>query len=168
MKFFTFRFAHVLTFALLMPFLSAKAAVYKCKTGSGAIVFSDTPCATDAIQVIKKNAPPASTSSNNQPADKTDSKSFTKDAPAIKTSDPTVLACLKHINTTKKFPDPDTTKLLSSSKKWVSVKDVGARQMVELQLTSKNENGMYVGSQRESCLMMGDGITVNTLPYELL
>jgi hypothetical protein len=77
-------------------------------------------------------------------------------------------ACFNYVNTTALFPDPSTTKLLSSTKKWVGVKDVGARQMIIIGVTSKNEAGMYVGIQLLKCLLMGDNATINTGAYEIL
>lgn len=40
--------------------------------------------------------------------------------------------------------------------------------MVTIEVTSKNEAGMYVGIKKFDCLMMGDNATVNTNEYELL
>jgi hypothetical protein len=86
----------------------------------------------------------------------------------MRSPDAATQACFAHMNTTARFPDPSTTKLLSSTKKWVSVKDVGGRQMVTIGVTSKNEAGMYLGIQTFNCLLMGDNVTINTADYELL
>lgn len=95
-------------------------------------------------------------------------ETYTKDMAPIQSPDVATQACLKHVNTTANFPDPSTTRLLSSTRKWVSVRDVGGRQMLTIGVTSKNESGMYVGIQTFDCLLMGDNATVNTGSYELL
>lgn len=95
-------------------------------------------------------------------------ESYTKDIPSMQSPDVATQACFNHVNTTAHFPDPSTTKLLSSSKKWVAVQSVGGRQLVTIGVTSKNEAGMYLGIQTFDCLLMGDNTTVNTGSYELL
>jgi hypothetical protein len=72
------------------------------------------------------------------------------------------------MNTTARFADPSTTRLVSATKKWVPVKRVGSRQMVTIGVTSKNEAGMYVGVETFNCLLMGDNVTINAGEYELL
>jgi len=86
----------------------------------------------------------------------------------MRSPDTATQACFSYINTTARFPDPSTTKLLSSRKKWVAVKDIGGRQMVTIGVTSKNEAGMYLGIESFDCLLMGDNVTINTTDYELL
>lgn len=96
------------------------------------------------------------------------SETYAKEMKSMQSPDGPTLACFNYVNTTAAFPDPSTTKLLSSTKKWVTVKSVGGRQMVTIEVTSKNEAGMYVGIKKFDCLMMGDNATVNTNEYELL
>jgi hypothetical protein len=96
------------------------------------------------------------------------SETYTKELTPMQSPDTPTLACFNYVNTTAVFPDPSTTKLLSSTRKWVAVKSVGGRQMVTIEVTSKNESGMYVGIKRFDCLMMGDNETVNKGEYELL
>jgi hypothetical protein len=86
----------------------------------------------------------------------------------MQSPDAGTLACFNHMNTTAVFPDPSTSRLLASTKRWVAVKNIGARQMVTIDVTSKNEAGMYVGVMRFECLLMGDNVTINTNEYELL
>ena len=76
-------------------------------------------------------------------------------------------ACFNYVNMTQGFVAPETTKLVSNSKKIVAVRSVGARQMITVVVKSKNENGVYIPTT-SNCLMMGEGKTVNTRPYELL
>ena len=145
----------------------ASAGMYQCKDASGSSSYSDTPCPAGNIAVVKPNTPQVKNlqSSPNESAKK---DSYTKDIPALQSADAATKSCFKHVNTTEHYPDPSTSKLLASRKKWVSVKEVGARQMVTIEVTSKNEGGMYVGKQSYDCLLMGDSVTVNTKPYELL
>lgn len=145
----------------------ASAGMYKCKDATGRSTYSDTPCAAGALAVVKSNNPQVT---NGQPAPNEPLKkdTYTKDIPALEAADAASKSCFNHVNTTANYPDPATSKLLSSQKKWASVKDVGARQMVTIVITSKNIAGMYVGKQSYQCLMMGDGVTVNTKPAELL
>ncbi len=143
----------------------ACAAVYKCTDASGRTSFSDIPCATGnaagngGTSPYKAGAEPAIRSEANE--------SYTKDLRSIAADAPTQ-ACFDSVNTTQNFPDPSSSKLLSSQKKIVAVKNVGARQMVTIEVTSTNKQGVYVGIRNFKCLLMGDGLTVNTRPYELL
>ena len=150
----------------LMPSI-AIAGTYKCKDASGRSTYSDMPCPAGNVAVAKpSNSQPANAQfPANEPLKK---DSYTKDIPALESADAATKSCFKHSNTTANYPDPSTSKLLASRKKWVSVKDVGARQIVTIEVTSKNEGGMYVGKQSYECLLMGDNLTVNTKPYELL
>lgn len=158
-------------FLLLMVLCSFSsftfAGLYKCKDANGNISFSDTSCKTETT--VENSSLKFRSAVNNQ-ADQVSSNSgaYTKDLPAMQAPDDASKSCLNYVNTTARYPDPSTTKLLTSEKKWVSVKDVGARQMVTISVTSKNEAGMYVGVHLHSCLLMGDGVTINTYPYELL
>ncbi len=131
----------------------AHAGDYRCQDESGDVSFSGTPCAAGSAA---------------SGTDMQRGEAYTKDLVPMQSPDAATLACFRHMNTTAHFPDPSTTKLLSSTKKWVTVKDVGGRQMVTIGVTSKNEAGMYVGIQMFNCLLMGDHVTVNTGSYELL
>ena len=148
----------------LMPSF-ASAGMYKCKDAAGSSTYSDTPCTAGNMAVVKPNNTQNSQLLSSEPAKK---DVYTKDIPALESADAASKSCFKHSNTTEHYPDPSSSKLLASHKKWVSVKDVGARQMVTIEVTSKNIGGMYVGKQSYDCLLMGDGQTVNTKPYELL
>lgn len=146
----------------------AYAGAYKCQDANGGVSFSDTPCAvgstTESSFQLHSNP-----NSNPQSEPNTPSReAYTKDLASMPSPDAATQACFSYMNTTARFPDPSTTKLLSSTKKWVTVQDVGGRQMVTIGVTSKNEAGMYMGIQMFSCLLMGDNVTVNTGAYELL
>ena len=145
----------------------AVAGTYKCKDTSGRSTYSDMPCPAGNVALAK----PSSTQATNSQSPISESAKkdvYTKDIPALESADAATKSCFKHSNTTENYPDPATSKLLASRKKWVSVKDVGARQIVTIEVTSKNIAGMYVGKQSYDCLLMGDNVTVNTKPYELL
>jgi Domain of unknown function (DUF4124) len=156
----------IMLIMVLMPSIAA-AGVYQCKDASGRSTYSDAPCRAGNVAVVKPNNTQIknSLSPSSEPV-KNDV--YTKDMPALESADAASKSCFKHSNTTANYPDPSTSKLLASRKKWVSVKDVGARQIVTVEVTSKNIAGMYVGKQSYDCLLMGDGLTVNTKPYELL
>jgi hypothetical protein len=145
----------------------AYAGAYRCQDENGYFVYTDKPCAGDgdaeAASVLNQ---PDSNSRTEQSAP--NKEAYTKDLAPMRSPDAATQACFSHINTTARFPDPSTTKLLSSSKKWVAVRDVGARQMVTIGVTSKNEAGMYLGVESFDCLLMGDNTTINTTDYELL
>ncbi|MBI5889227.1 MAG: DUF4124 domain-containing protein [Nitrosomonadales bacterium] len=149
---------------LLLALTTLSGAVhaerYRCQDANGYYAFSDKPCGPagateDASAQQQANSSPAG-------------EAYTKDMPAMRSPDPATQACFSHVNTTARFPDPSTTRLLSGTRKWVAVKDVGGRQMVSIGVTSKNEAGMYIGVQFFDCLLMGDNLTVNTGAYELL
>ncbi len=153
---------------LLLPTM-ASAGFYKCKDASGHVLYSDAPCAASALTESNPKPPavvtPTAPVATSAPAVK---EAYTKDVPILKSPDAATKSCFTFHNTTAVYPDPSTSKLLASRKKWVSVKDVGARQVVSIEVTSKNIAGMYVGKQSYDCLLMGDGVTVNTKPYDLL
>jgi hypothetical protein len=146
---------------LLLPCM-AYAGAYRCQDANGYFVYTDKPCASDSP------ADAASVSDSSPEPTVSGGGSYTKDLAPMQSPDAATQACFSYMNTTARFPDPSTSKLLSSAKKWVSVKDVGGRQMVTIGVTSKNDAGMYVGIQMFDCLLMGDNATVNTGPFELL
>ena len=150
----------------LMPSITS-AGMYKCKDAAGKSTYSDTPCAAGNMAVVKPNNTQVK-NSQSPPSEPAKKDVYTKDIPALESADAASKSCFKHVNTTEHYPDPSSSKLLASRKKWVSVKDIGARQIVTIEVTSKNIGGMYVGKQSYDCLLMGDGQTVNTKPYELL
>lgn len=154
---------------LLLSVLSnmAVAGSYRCQDANGYFVYSDKPCSGDAgAGSVQEQTRPDTEARSVQNASGRDT--YTKNLQPMRSPDAATQACFSYTNTTARFPDPSTTRLLSSSKKWVSVRNVGARQMVDIAVTSMNAAGMYVGVQSYSCLLMGDGVTVNSSPYELL
>jgi hypothetical protein len=145
----------------------ACAGSYRCQDAKGYFVYTDKPCAgdSDAEAALVQDPP----DSNSRPEQSAPNKgAYTKDLEPMRSPDTATQACFSYINTTARFPDPSTTKLLSSRKKWVAVRDVGGRQMVTIGVTSKNEAGMYLGIESFDCLLMGDNTTINTTDYELL
>ena len=153
----------------------AMAAFYKCKDSSGHVTYSDAPCSASGLQEgnpakaqAAAVAAPAGANNSAEPSAPASREAYTKDMPALQAPDAASKSCFSYHNTTQNYPDPSTSRLLASRKKWVSVKDVGARQMMTIVVTSKNIEGMYVGKQSYDCLLMGDGATVNSKPYELL
>ena len=156
----------IMLIIMLMPSITS-AGMYKCKDAAGKSTYSDTPCPAGNMAVVKPNNTQLK-NSQSPPSEPAKKDVYTKDIPALESADAASKSCFKHVNTTEHYPDPSSSKLLASRKKWVSVKDIGARQIVTIEITSKNIGGMYVGKQSYDCLLMGDGQTVNTKPYELL
>ena len=145
----------------------AYAGSYRCQDANGYFVYTDKPCAGDSVaEAAPVQDPPDSNSRTEQSAP--NKGAYTKDLAPMRSPDTATQACFSYINTTARFPDPSTTKLLSSGKKWVAVRDVGARQLVTIGVASKNDAGMYLGVQSFDCLLMGDNVTINTTDYELL
>lgn len=157
-------------FIILMLPNIAFAGFFKCKDASGHVTYSDAPCAASALAEANPKPKPATAAPSTAvaPSAPAVKEVFTKDAAVLQSADAATKSCFSYQNTTAHYPDPSTSKLLASRKKWVSVKDVGARQIVTIEVTSKNIAGMYVGKQSYDCLLMGDSVTVNTKPYELL
>jgi hypothetical protein len=159
-----------LLLALLLPNI-ALAGFYKCKDASGHVTYSDAPCAASALVEANPKPKPPVAATESAPATHSlppVKESYTKDMPALQSNDAATKSCFNAHNTTQNFPDPTSSKLLATRKNWVTVKDVGARQMVTIEVTSKNTAGMYVGRKSFDCLLMGDGVTVNTKPAEIL
>ncbi len=100
----------------MLPSL-AFAGVYKCKDEKGKTTFSDMPCATGSPAKAEPNKAPSN--SNPQPEPDTPKKeAYTKDVAALKALDAGTQACfINYVNTTEHYPDPSTTKLLTSVKK---------------------------------------------------
>jgi hypothetical protein len=155
----------LLTLSLLS--CMAYAGAYRCQDANGYFIYTDKPCAgeSDAGAAPIQNQPDLNSRTEQSAPDK---GAYTKDLAPMRSPDFATQACFSYINTIARFPDPSTTKLLSSSKKWVAVRDVGSRQMVTIGVTSKNDAGMYLGVQSFDCLLMGDNATINTSDYELL
>jgi hypothetical protein len=124
----------------------ADCKTYKCKDAEGITLFSDTACNAVPREELNPHA---------------DKATATLDQDAIK-------SCLAYLKSSQQFPDPDSVKVADSRSIWVAVKGVGSRRMLHLDVLSKNQYGVYAGATDMHCLMMGDGRTVSTYPYELL
>lgn len=136
----------LLAAVLLLFAIGAHATVYKCKDANGKTIFSDIPCGGVEQETI-------STGRSNAPASPDESQ--------------IVQACFSHLKRSAGFFDPDSAKIESHLFSWVTVKDIGARRIVFLMINAKNRYGGYVGAQPKSCVLMGDGQTINTGAYEL-
>ncbi len=160
----------LLLVVVLLPNI-ASAEMHRCVDAHHRVTYSDTPCVVNSVSEAKpvsEKSPELPVSVQTKPEAPVKKESYTKDIPEMKAPDAAARSCFNFVNTNEVYPDPTSSKLLSSHKKWVSVKDVGARQIVTIEVTSKNTAGMYVGKQSYECLLMGDGVTVNTKPVELL
>ena len=142
-----FHLSIIMGLICLLCATTSNATLYKCKNAQGQVSFSDLPCPVDSkVAETKSSTKALAANESNQ----------TKSEQA----------CFKFHNTEQNFIAPETSTLLSSSKKFVSVKRVGARQLVSITIKSKNEHGIFIKSSFD-CLMMGNGETVNKDPYEL-
>jgi hypothetical protein len=163
--FMNFKFALFLAFSIVAN--QAFAGAYRCQDANGYFAYSDKPCAGEGGDDTARDQSQADIGSRTV-QNSSGTEAYPKNREPMRSPDAATQACFSFTNTTARFPDPSTTKLLTSSKKWVAVRRVGARQMVSIGVTSMNEAGMYVGVQTYNCLLMGDGLTVNTSPYELM
>ena len=125
---------------------SALCKAYKCKDADGNTVFSDTACSTVAREEVVTH-----------PGD----SNIDPDKDAVRN-------CLAYLKSSQQILEPESIKVDGHRLEWVAVKDVGSRRMVYLKIRSKNQYGVYTEAMDMMCLMMGDGRTVSTYPYELL
>ena len=139
--------ASILLIAVFLGYTSsAFCKTYKCKDADGNTVFSDTACNTVAREVVVTH---------------TGNSSIDSDKNAIQN-------CLTYLKSSQQMIEPESVKIDGHRFEWVAVKDVGSRQMVYLKIRSKNQYGVYTEAAEMKCLMMGDGRTVSTYPYELI
>lgn len=137
---------------LLIPVLS-HSAIRACTDENGRKVFRDTPCLENEQETRITPLPPTS-----------QTPSIKKNSKEIKA----VHNCFEYAKNAGIFDDPYSARLEHYEIKWVSVRDIGARQMVYMMINTKNSYGTYAGAEPVKCLLMGDGETVNTNPYQLL
>ena len=133
----------------LSLFIMAPAAfggLFKCTDKDGAVTFSDVPCASGAEEV----------------------KGIFVSDTGSKNDDTAIENCINFLNRNGQISDPEGVKVQSHDYEWVTVKNIGARRMLHLMVNVRNQYGAYDGPERMQCLMMGDGQTVNSNPFELV
>lgn len=139
--------AIILFIAVILGYTTpAFCKTYKCKDADGNTVFSDTACNTVAREVVVTH-----------PGN-----------PNIEPDKDAVQNCLAYLKGSQQIIEPESVKVDGHRFEWVAVKYVGSRRMIYLKIRSKNQYGVYTESAEMKCLMMGDGRTVSTYPYELL
>ncbi len=134
--------------ALLLLSSHAMGKTYKCKDEAGNTVFSDSACNTLAREVVKERAGPSDAALEKRAID----------------------SCLAHWREKKPYLDRSGLRIEGYRFQWVTVKSAGARRMLHLDISTEGRSGPYRGvreQQRLQCLMLGDGVSVNTYEYEL-
>jgi len=134
---------------LLLLTSNAFGKTYKCKDAEGNIVFSDSACGTVEREEIKDRSGPSSA---------------TLEKRAIK-------GCLSHWKQKRPYLSNSDIRIEGYRFQWVTVKKAGARRMLYLDISIKDESAppfMDIRApQQLQCLMLGDGVSVNTYEYEL-
>jgi hypothetical protein len=133
-------------FILMSISTAASAKLYKCTDEDGAVTFSDTPCASTAEVV--KGIYVAGTGDKND--------------------DIAIENCVAFLGQGGRISDPEGVKVQSHRYEWVTVRDIGARRMLHLLVNVPNQYGAYDEPKPVQCLLMGDGLSVNTNDYELV
>lgn len=138
---------HLLGLALLGCCLSAQAEVHRCKDAAGKTYFSDRGCPNGEKM---RGAPDGG-------------------AHAIGTkSDDEAIAqrCLDEYRRKAGYAKGgnDGLRVASHNIKWVSVRDVGARRLLSIQIALLNSGPI----DQHDCLLRGDNVTFQTTPYELV
>jgi hypothetical protein len=101
--------------ALSLLSCMAYAGAYRCQDANGYFVYTDKPCAGESdVEAAPIQNQLDSNSRTEQSAP--NKGAYTKDLAPMRSPDFATLACFSYINTTARFPDPSTTKLLSSRK----------------------------------------------------
>ncbi len=122
--------------------------MYKCKDEEGNTVFSDSACGTVAREEIKDRGGPSDTTIEKR----------------------AIAGCLSYWKQKKPYLSHRDMRIEGYRFQWVTVKKVGARRMLYLDISIKDESNPYMAMrtpEKLQCLMLGDGVSVNTYGYEL-
>ncbi|GEM_PF-4900249 len=135
--------------SILLLFAShAVGKIYQCKDEEGNTVFSDSACSAVAREEVKDRSGPSDA---------------TIEKRAIK-------GCLSYWKQKKPYLNSSDLRVEGYRFQWVTVKKAGARRMLYLDISTKERFSPY-GEAREpqklQCLMLGDGVSVNSYAYEL-
>ncbi len=91
-----------------------------------------------------------------------------------------IQGCLAYLKKRKPYLNKSTTRVESYEFRWVAVKDVGLRRMLTMMVSSSDtpeksaepEEGSQPSPSQPAesfeCLLLGDGVSVNTYKYELV
>jgi hypothetical protein len=121
---------------------------YKCEDKDGNTVFSDTACSTSEREAVKEYIGPSDETLKKRSLD----------------------SCISYWKDKKPYLSGSNARIEGYAINLVGVKDIGLRKMVHMTISynTDNESSKDVRtSTRLSCLMLGDGVTVNTRHYEL-
>jgi len=121
---------------------------YKCKDAEGNTVFSDSACGTVEREVVKDRSGPS-------------------DATIEKRA---INGCLSHWKQKRPYLSNSDARIEGYRFQWVTVKKAGARKMLHLDISTKEESSPFMDIRRPQqlqCLMLGDGVSVNAFEYEL-
>jgi len=124
------------------PFSFADS-VYQC-TVDGVSTFSQTPCDDQYNKVEVFNTSGNGTSQLEQ-------RNSQKD-------------CVNHIKKTHAFSDPESVRVESSKKIWMTDTS-GARQVLILQLNAKDKTGEYEGAKSYKCFLNHEGTKLSKVQY---
>jgi len=126
----------------------AFSKTYKCKDEDGNTVFSDSACGTLEREVVKDRSGPSDA---------------TLEQRAVK-------GCLSYWKEKRPYLNNSDVRVEGYTFQWVTVKEAGARRMLNLNISIKEEPNSFIDirtPQQLQCLMLGDGVTVNAFQYEL-
>lgn len=139
----------ILIASVLLLFTShAFGKMYKCKDEEGNTVFSDSTCGAVEREEIKDRSGPSD---------------VTIEKRAVK-------GCLSYWKRKKPYLSSSDVRVEGYQFQWATVKKVGARRMLYLDISIKDESNPYMTMripEKLQCLMLGDGVSVNTYGYEL-
>jgi hypothetical protein len=126
----------------ISPFTFADS-VYQC-TVDGVTTFSQMPCDDEYKKVDVYNTSGRGTS----PAEQSNSQ---KD-------------CVEHLKIKNAFKDPDSVRIESTKKIWMTDKS-GARQVLLMQLNTKGSDGDYEGAKPYKCFLNHEGTQLSKVQY---
>ena len=139
----------ILVASVLLLFSShAFGKMYKCKDEEGNTLFSDSACGVVAREEIKDRSGPSDA---------------TLEKRAIK-------GCLSYWKQKKPYLSSSDVRIEGYQFQWVTVKKAGARKMLYLDISVADKSNLYMAMrmpEKLQCLMLGDGVSVNTYGYEL-
>ncbi len=141
----------------LLPSI-ALSKTFMCKDDEGNTMFSDSACGTVEREEVKSMSGPS----------------------AVALEERAIKGCLAYLKRRKPYLNRSTTRVESYEFRWVAVKDVGLRRMLTMMVSSsdvaekseKSEEGSQPPPSQPAesleCLLLGDGVSVNTYKYELV
>jgi hypothetical protein len=137
----------------------AQGKTFMCKDDEGNTMFSDSACGTVERKEIKDMSGPSAATLEKRAVD----------------------GCLAYLKKQKPYLNNGTAQVENYQFKWVAVKGVGLRRMLTLMVSNsgkpeKSEESKEAEPppqpssppQSFECLLLGDGVSINTYQYELV